>query len=273
MNKKILLLSLLVMQIPIDASENHKQTLNEWVSSLKNKYPAANVDSVSWKTHPEKNGGFCYLPKSQTILVPHSLLQNRDSFGAYKKTVQFDEFGALHELGHANNHKAWPIAYENSIKIGVGLLPLALIGCYYKYQPKYLKKNIELIKTWYAKKNHTTKKVIAIGAAATAAYLMIGAQLALNATFRRLDELWADQYACKHADKEALSKASVSFTLLGLTSKKSYWEQEGILTKWQQGLLVHPECLDRANKINDELKKRYGNTWNGEIQKIIANIK
>ncbi len=198
-----------------------------------------------------------------------------------------DEWALLHECGHIKNHAYSSIFHDKEKRfmlakacVASGLL--SLTGALISNIPDYvdMKHDIKIsehkvpiiypavvgllwLNYWLYKK--TKDK------AATLVSLQI----------KKIDENWADQYACKHADKQAL-QGGYKFFMKHFEKCQNYHWYKPLFSKSYKKMPIwmirwyryfehsHRLSIDRANEIKQMLYKRFGCEISKEVEQSFA---
>jgi hypothetical protein len=270
------------------------------------KYPEANLDQYKFCI-----GGYGWqmIPvifvESKTVLIgcPWHKLD-----GLF--TVE-DEYALLHEAGHAHNHQKWSFLYngEMSTLSILGIAVAVVAGSSHAYNENYFELQKKLKYDPFAKDDlsgHLIGGTTAVGLLAApivACYAMAKGQYI---TWRKLDERYADKFANRYADAQALKGGITFFNNLACYEEKItlkdivkmlvkkpnfYFEYypgftgkiRAILYVYQNYLYKiseisnylckeHPYSDSRANEARKALKVRFGQEEDNKINKeyIIA---
>ncbi len=273
--------------IAVITLENYPQAY-AWYQEMMKKYPEADLDQYSFVVGGQDWGMFSaqYVESKRALIgCPYNKL-----YGGF---IPDDEAALLHEAGHAHNHENWSPLFKGGTDITtlskLGIIAAVAAGSSHMYNQNHFGLQQKLQYDPFAQQDlysHLKGSATFAGllAAPIVAYYCIKKGQVI--AWRKLDERYADKFANRYADADALKGCIEHFDrhacyqpklkdmLKCLVKPNIYFEYypgfirkiEAILDTYKYYLSQissylceeHPYCDSRANEARKALKKRFG---------------
>jgi hypothetical protein len=239
----------------VEQQQGKRQNPQVWFKAMKQKYPVMNFDDIE------------FAPDNQWAM-------NSRSFGSHRTYIIFypeqkvaqhgftpaDEASFLHELGHVRNHRKLKLftsqsQQKNLAKILIAFTALAHSAQSFESVNPVINQNSSKILGGPVNLDSAVTKWGCIAVLALL-YWKYFPKITRN-LIRRLDESYADNFACAHADADALQARCSKFDWRAWSVKNKYPSFLGRwIWHWKYDF-EHPGDSDRAQKAANALWKRF----------------